>query len=137
MRKDAKITQRKVKCPRALVPYGRTKDAKPGDLIVFEMENTDGTKNRHFGRVFGRLDAPAHEGSEVRGHLAVIAWSDDLHHAFERWVDPQTVVALSDAHEGAVIKHVLTAPATTASFQAMRQWQMEGALTERYFQQRS
>lgn len=107
-RKDAKIT---TKGKRALVrlpntPIGVTSkwQAAPGDFVVFEIPHDDGSSDRRYGRVIGRVDAAGWDGGDktpIKGFLAVMMLGDRLSHAFEMWVDPQWVT-----HCESVMSHV-------------------------------
>ena len=88
----ATIDRQAVRLPNAsTLGYGKWR-AQYGDLITFR----EGEQTRT-GRVAGRVAyAPPLTGQyaapAVKNHLYVIAFGDDLTHAFVRWVDPADVI---------------------------------------------
>jgi hypothetical protein len=87
--RDATIDHRQVRLPNAShLGYDKWK-AQRGDVIVYR--EGEGTRT---GRVLGRVAYAPPEGEigAITDHLYVLALSDDLSHAYIRWVDPADVV---------------------------------------------
>lgn len=98
--RGAVYSERKVRCPNAydgkhMTAYGA--EACPGDIVVWRVVLNDNSTETRLGRVLGRVDAYAvGDLPKVEGHIAVILFSDDLHHAYEVWVDPVDVVRVAN-----------------------------------------
>lgn len=98
-KRGATFSERKVRCPnaydsKAMLAYGA--EACPGDIVVWKSiwkgESDEPFEKEHVGRVIGRVDAYAiGECPKVEGHIAVLLFSADLHHAYEVWVNPADV----------------------------------------------
>lgn len=97
------VSERKVRCPN--VPnYGC--DVRPGYWITYREAYTDGTAGKRVARVLGRIEwaePVSHETDDVRGYLSVLACSDDLHHAFPRWVNPDDVLTALERPPAAML----------------------------------
>lgn len=91
MRTDVRIDRKQVKCKNSEVIGYSKWIARCGYIIHFK----EGPHTR-FGRVIGRI-AHGYEGDEsLENHLVVITIGYDLGHSFERWVDPDDVIAAYD-----------------------------------------
>ena len=94
MRK-AKYSAKKVRLPNAsTIGYGMYY-AKPGNWITWGDPQEDGSKQHRCGRVLGRIECAAYEiglgTQDCAGWLGVMQLSDDMTHAYVRWVNPDWV----------------------------------------------
>jgi hypothetical protein len=91
----AKYSAKKVRLPNAsLIGYG-VYYAKPGYWVTWGDPLQDDSKAHRIGRVLGRIECAAYDTGkgalDCMGWLAVMQLSDDLTHAYVRWVDPAWV----------------------------------------------
>lgn len=92
----AKYSAKKVLLPNASrIGYGMYY-AKPGFWLTWSAPaGSDGSTTRHSGRVLGRIECAAYEiglgTQDCAGWLAVMQLSDDMTHAYVRWVNPERV----------------------------------------------
>ena len=85
----AKYSAKKVRLPNVPVFGFNVQEAKPGHWVMWDEGS------RRVGRVLGRIEhAQFNDGNleDVRGWLAVMQLSDNMTHAYIRWIDPARVV---------------------------------------------
>jgi hypothetical protein len=106
VRTDCKIDGRAIKCPNANLSGFGLGVAKPGHLIVYKEHYADGTYRTRAARVLGRVSAPTlgpagssapdADTGAVRGFALVAALSDDMTHAYERWINPADIIEVRE-----------------------------------------
>lgn len=94
------LSDQQVKCFSTAVGMSDGYVAKPGDWITYREHYTgsDLTGTR-CGRMLGRVEAPDASSSRfdipaVKGHLSILALSDDCCYAYIRWVAPEDVLGI-------------------------------------------
>lgn len=95
MRTDARIDRKQVLLPHLVghtLGFDKWK-AQFGDVVMFHYGNIN--NNHEIGRVAGRIAyAPSIEPGEqpIENWLLIIAFSHDMTHVMERWINPSQVV---------------------------------------------
>ena len=82
-------TRKETKLPNARTLGFNVWKAKAGDLITYVEQPTGHSR---IARVIGEITWCDGDGPDCRGHLAVLALSDDGTFGYERWVDPKDVI---------------------------------------------
>jgi hypothetical protein len=106
------LSDRAVKCPNALDHDQQTRygvKAKTGAWVTYKETYTDGSSQTRHGRVLGRVAARAiaDDVKDIDGHLSVLALSDNMQHAYIRWIDPKDVTEVSVNPPAALLAWVL------------------------------
>lgn len=98
------LTDRKVACPGAFDHDRQSRYgvfAKTGDWIIYRATDAAGNEWQYrAGRVLGRVDAPfvpddRYPCKAIKGHISVLAFSDNMQFAYIRWIDPKDVAEVS------------------------------------------
>ncbi len=102
MRNDATIDGRKVICPNATLLGFATLTARVGSFLIYR----DSSGACHYARMIGRVAyAPALAGDAgpVKNFILGMVLSSSMQGAFERWIDPLSVIEVHDTPPAALL----------------------------------
>lgn len=125
------ISQVEVRCPNVILGGTSKYGASPGDLLLWSY--TYPNDERRFGRVIGRVDAPAcnKDIPAVEGHIAVLEMSIWLGAGYIRWVDPKMVFEVRDVPKKFIEWFFSDAP-TTMDIEQLHRAERYGSLSEHH-----
>jgi len=129
MRTDIETDKRFVFCPNSSFIGFSTNKAFFGDIVQFQMPDS----NIHLGRVIGRLKyAPpiCDDKEPIRNWIIVAALSPTLDCTFERWIDPAWVIRTIPSERFSemadVLNNFLAPELNRYSVDVLRRWVTSG-----------